>query len=218
MLKIQKLDFLISFYIGCIAVAELMGAKTIPLLALGSIHLNASVTFFIVPLIYSINDMITEVFGKDRAQSVVRSGLIVIFFFLLFSLFATHLSPTKRFAPTEPAYEQVFNVSARISAASLTAFAFGEFLDVFLFSKLRRKFGKKALWFRTNISNILSQFIDTFLFMALAFYALDKPLNDNVLFLFGMILPYWLLKCLMSFVETPLVYMGVAWLRDKKTA
>jgi len=215
-LKIQKLDFLISFYIGCIAVSELMGAKTTPLAHFGTVQLNASVAFFIVPLIYSINDSITEVFGKDRAQSVVRSGLLVVLFFFLFSLFAVHLSPTKRFLPTEKAYEQIFEVSARISAASLIAFAFGEFLDVYLFSRLRQKFGKKALWIRTNVSNILAQFIDTFLFITLAFYVLDKSVSSNFGFLFSLILPYWLLKCAMSFVETPIVYLLVNWLRKEK--
>ncbi|OGH11798.1 MAG: hypothetical protein A2857_04895 [Candidatus Levybacteria bacterium RIFCSPHIGHO2_01_FULL_36_15] len=80
MFKIQKLDFLISFYIGCIAVSELMGAKTFPLVALGNFKLSASVAIFAIPLIYSINDIITEVHGKERAQSVVRSGRISFWF------------------------------------------------------------------------------------------------------------------------------------------
>lgn len=215
MFNIQKNDFLISFYIGCIAISELMGAKSFPIVTLGSLHLSASVAIFVVPLIYSINDIFTEVYGKARAQSVVRSGLIVVLFFLLFSLLATHLPVTPRFASSEKAYEAVFNVSARISAASLIAFTVAEFLDVFIFARLRQKFGKKALWLRTNASNIISQFFDTSLFMVLAFYALNKPFGDNFSFLIGLILPYWLLKCLMSVIETPLVYLGVRWLKEK---
>jgi len=215
MLKIQKLDFLISLYIACIMVSELMGAKTFPLLHSGKFFLNASVGIFLVPLVYSINDIITEVFGKEKAQSIVRSGLVMIFFLLLFSIFAVHLPPSMRFLKSEKAYETIFTVSARISAASLTAFAIGEFLDVFIFVKLRQKLGKKALWLRTNISNIISEFFDTAIFMTLAFYAFDKPLGNNFAFLFSLILPYWLLKCFMSIIETPLVYLGVRWLREK---
>lgn len=214
MFKIQKLDFLISFYIGCIAVSELMGAKTFPITAIGNFNLSASVAIFVIPLVYSINDMITEVYGKQRAQSVVRSSLLVIFFFILFALLATTLPATKRFAVSESAYDLIFNVSIRISAASLFAFTVGEFLDVFIFAKIRQSFGKKALWFRTNASNFISQFLDTALFMTLAFYALDKPVNDNFAFLAGLILPYWLLKCFMSVIETPLVYIGVKWLKS----
>lgn len=216
MFKIQKLDFLISLYIAFIAVSELMGAKTTPLLTIGSFKLNASVAFFIVPLIYTINDAITEVFGKDRAQSVVRSGLFTVFFYLLFALFSTNLPPTKRFAPMDPAYKEIFGVSARIAASSLIAFTFGEFLDVYIFTKLRQKLGKKSLWLRTNASNIIAQFIDTFLFITLAFYAFDKGISDNFTFLLGLILPYWLLKCLMSIIETPFVYICVNWLKKEK--
>ncbi len=215
MFNIQKTDFLISFYIGCIAISELMGAKSFPIITLGSLHLSASVAIFVVPLIYSINDIFTEVYGKARAQSIVRSGLLVILFFLLFSLLATSLPSTPRFAAHEKAYETIFTVSARISAASLIAFTVAEFLDVFIFARLRQKFGKKALWFRTNASNIISQFFDTSLFMVLAFYALNKPFGDNFSFLIGLIIPYWLLKCAMSVIETPLVYLGVRWLKEK---
>jgi len=211
--KIQKLDFLISIYIACIVMSELMGSKTFPLLSIGSIKLSASVAIFFIPLVYSINDVITEVFGKAKAQSIVRSGLVMIFFLLIFSLLAVSLPATTRFMPLEKSYEQIFTFSARISAASLIAFTIGEFSDVFIFFKIRQRLGKRALWFRTNASNFLSEFLDTFIFITLAFYAFDKPLASNFSFLFGLILPYWFLKCCMSIIETPLVYVGVKWLR-----
>src|SRR5258707_15721241 len=118
MFKIQKLDFLIAFYIICVMISELMGAKTFPITSIGSFHLNATVVIFILPFIYAANDIIVEVFGKKRAQSIVRSSLFMIFFLLLFSLLATHLPASKRFAPTEPAYATIFGISARFSAAS----------------------------------------------------------------------------------------------------
>ena len=216
MFKIEKLDLLISIYIFCIAVAELMGAKTFPLVKLFGYQLNASVAIFVIPLIFTINDVITEVFGKERTRSVIRSGLFVIFLILLFSLLAINLPPSLRFQKTENAYDIIFGLSARIAAASLTAFTLAEFLDVFIFAKIREKLGKKALWFRNNASNFVSQFIDTFVFMFLAFYAFDKSFDSNIGFLFSLILPYWLLKCFMSIIETPFVYIGVKWLKDDK--
>lgn len=216
MLKIQKFDFLIVFYTTCIALSELMGGKTFPLVTIGAFHLSASVALFVVPLIYAINDTITEVYGKDRAQSVVRSGLVNIFFILVFSLLAVSLPATKRFMPMEKSYEMIFGVSARIAASSLTAFAIGEFFDVFVFARLRAKFGKAKLWLRTNVANFSAQFLDTVIFMFLAFYAFNRPFGDNIAFLIGLILPYWLLKCAMSVIETPLVYFGVNWLKVKK--
>ncbi|MFH0853168.1 MAG: queuosine precursor transporter [bacterium] len=217
MFKIKKFDFLVSIYIFCIAVAELMGAKTFHLLDIGSYALNASVAIFVIPILFTINDMIVEVYGKVRARSVIRSSLVVIFLFFLFSLLVTALPPSSRFAESETAYDSIFVKSARISAASLIAFALAEFLDVYIFARLRKILHGKALWLRNNLSNFISQFVDTTVFMFLAFYTLSTGLGDNFSFLFSLILPYWLLKCSMSVIETPFVYLGVRWLRNDKT-
>lgn len=216
MFKIQKLDLLIAFYIACICVSELMGAKTFPIITIGSFNLSASVAIFVIPIIYSINDVIVEVYGKEKSQSVVRSSLFIILFLLLFSLLVTNLSSTQQFASSEKAYELIFGVSIRISAASLIAFTLGEFSDVYIFAKLRKRFGKKVLWFRTNASNFISEFFDTSIFITLAFYSFVNSPLKNFLFLIGLILPYWFLKCLMSLVETPFVYIGVKWMKGNK--
>ncbi|HLD01453.1 MAG TPA: queuosine precursor transporter [Patescibacteria group bacterium] len=216
MFKIQKFDLLVSFYIFCIAVSELMGAKTFPLAQVFGFKLNASVAIFVIPLIFTINDVITEVFGKERARSVVRSGLLMIGLLLIVSLAFTALPPSPRFSASESAYDTIFMKSARIAAASLIAFGLAEFLDVYIFAKLREKLGKKSLWLRNNASNFVSQLLDTTVFMFLAFYALDQGLSSNLGFLISLIIPYWLLKCFMSIIETPLVYLGVRWLKDEK--
>lgn len=75
-LNIYKLDLLIALYIGCIAIAELMGAKTIPLVQFGWLNLNASVAVFVVPVLFSINDIVAEVYGPERTRSIIRSGLV----------------------------------------------------------------------------------------------------------------------------------------------
>ncbi len=215
MFSVQKLDLLISFYICCIVLSELMGAKTFPLATIGGYQLNASVAIFILPLIYSINDVIVEVYGKERAKSIVRSGLMIVGFIFTFSLLATYLPPSARFTASESAYDMVFGMSARLSAASLIAFTFAEFLDVYVYATLRETLGKKKLWLRNNVSNFVSQFIDTVVFMTLAFWSFDKPFAINTLFLWSLILPYWIVKCCMSIIETPLVYLGVYWLQSE---
>ncbi|MDP3988412.1 MAG: queuosine precursor transporter [Candidatus Levybacteria bacterium] len=217
MFKIRKFDLLLSVYIFCIAVSELMGAKTFPIINTGFLKLNASVAIFVIPLIFTITDIIIEVYGKERAHSMIRSGLIVIFLLLIFSIIATTLPPSKRFLPSEKAYDDVFVKSIRISAASLTAFAISAFLDAAVFVKIRKMLGKTKLWFRNNTSNFVSQFSDTIIFITLAFYALDKGFSDNSVFLISLIIPYWLLKCFMSVIETPLVYLGVSWLKKDKS-
>lgn len=214
----HKLDLLTALYVFCIAVSELMGGKTFPLLTIGDFTLNASVAIFTFPLVFSINDVIIEVYGRERARSIVRSALFVVALIFLFSLIAVWLPPSERFAATEAAYDTVFGLSARIAFASLVAFGVAEFTDLYIFSIIRRKLGSKALWLRNNASNFGAQLLDTVLFMTLAFYSLERGFAENAAFLFSLILPYWLLKCAMSVIETPFVYLGVKWLKsDKQT-
>lgn len=216
MFKISKMDLLLSLYIFCIAVAELMGSKVFAITKIGSFPLNASVAIFVIPVIFSINDIITEVYGKERARSIVRAGIFVVFLIFCFSALAIYLPPSTRFAPSEVAYDTIFGKSLRFSAASLVAFAVAELLDVFIFAEIRKKLGKSRLWLRNNVSNFISQFLDSVIFISLAFYTLGQSFESNFLFLSSLILPYWILKCLMSIIETPFVYAGVKWLKSDK--
>jgi uncharacterized integral membrane protein (TIGR00697 family) len=216
MFKIQKLDFLIAFYTTSVVLTELMGAKTVPLFSVGGFPISGTITLLVLPFIYSINDTIVEVFGKARAQSVVRSTLLMVLYIFIFSLIATLLPADKRFMPTNGAYTTIFGLSARFSAASLIAFAISEFSDVYIFAKMREKLGKKKLWLRINVSNFISEFFDTALFMTLAFYSFNFSIASNASFIAGIALPYWLLRCFMSVIETPLVYLGVKWLKNTK--
>lgn len=213
--SIHKLDFLISLYIFCILVSETLGGKTFPLMNTSLIKLNASVAVLLLPFVFSINDIITEVYGPERTRSIIRSSLIMIFLLFLFSLLATSLPPSSRFAANEKSYDLIFKQSARISFASLLAFALADLMDVLVFSQIRKLLGSKALWFRNNASNFISQFLDTFVFMTLAFYEPSHTLASNVTFLSSLILPYWLVKCFMSILETPFVYIGVKWLKKE---
>jgi len=73
--------------------------------------------------------------------------------------------------------------------------------------------GKKGLWFRNNLSNILAVFFDTLIFMTVAFYSTKISVSANASFLWGIILPYWFLKTIMSVISTPFVYLGIKWLK-----
>jgi queuosine precursor transporter len=201
--KKEKIDVLLGLYIGAIAAAELMGGKVFSLFGL-----NASVAIFVFPLTYTINDIIFEVEGKERAQHFMRTGFLVLLFLFAFTLLALVLPPAQRFQASNPAYQTVFKTSLRIIVASLTAFWLSERFDIYVFSKIRERLGKQALWLRNNVSNILSQFVDTALFMFLAFY---KP--GSFWFVVSLILPYWGLKCLFSAFHTPSAYAGVRWLK-----
>lgn len=211
-----KLLMLAGLYVFCILLAEIFGIKTIPVgdsvsFAFGPIsirELKVSVAIFLLPLIFSINDIIIEVWGKKTAKTLYRIGLSAIVGLALFSFFATRLPASQLFSGSEAAYDAVFSMTTRIAIASIIAFGISDLLDILIFARMRAKI--TSLGLRSNVSNILAQFIDTTLFVYLAFY------SGNHAMIWGIILPYWIFKCCMSVIVTPFVYLGVKWARGNK--
>lgn len=203
MINTQKLDLLLSLYIASLVCAELLGGKVFTLWTI-----SASVAIFVYPLTFTIDDMVTEVYGKARARSFVRSGFIVLILLFAFTSLATILPPAGRYVKMNPAYLTVFSQSQRIIIASLISFWLSEQFDVYVFAKIRSALGKNRLWLRANIANILGELVDTTIFMFLAFYT-----PGGAAFIVSLIIPYWILKCVMSVVHTPVTYLGVRWLQ-----
>lgn len=215
---VHRLDIVIALYIFFTLTSELLGAKTFPLVQIGSFTLNTSVAIFVLPFVFSITDVILEVYGKERARSVAFLGLGTIVLLILYTTLATGLPPSTRFAPTEAAYDTIFQQSIRMSIASIIAFACSQLLDIAVFSRLRERMEKHALWLRNNLSNFVGFFVDSLVFLTITFYAFDMGLNENVQFIVSLLIPYWLIRCALSIAETPFVYAGVKWLKqDLKT-
>jgi len=199
----KKLDLLLAIYITSLVAAELLGSKITTILGA-----NISVGIVAFPLTFLINDIVTEVAGKERARHFVRTGLLMLAILFGMVLIARALPPAGFYSHNE-AYETVFSNSLRIIVASLSAFVVSELLDITIFNKIKERM-KRFLWFRVNISNIVSQFIDTTVFTFIAFYMVTSAYDFNKMV--ALILPYWGLKILFSFVQTPLAYVGVYWL------
>lgn len=216
-MKIRKFDLLVGLYVFGIMVAELMGAKTFPVATIGNFHLTASVAIFVMPLLFTAVDAVVEVYGKERARSIVRAGLVIVLLQVLTAFFFTHLPASSHFEYEASAYSMVFGTTIRFGLASVLAFAASELLDVAVFSKLRQRMHGRSLWVRNNATNFLSQFVDSVVWTTLAFYSFGQSFGSNFSFLAGIIIPYYLVRCAMSIAETPLVYLGVRWLRPSKS-
>jgi uncharacterized integral membrane protein (TIGR00697 family) len=215
-LGMRKFDVLVALYVFGIMVAELMGAKTFPVATIGSFHLTASVAIFVMPLLFTSVDVIVEVYGKQRARSLVRTGLLIVLLQVLTAAIFTKLTPADHYASTQSAYATIFGTSIRFGLASVLAFAASELLDVAIFAKLRQRMHRNGLWLRNNVANFLSQFVDSAVWTTLAFYTFGLSLGANTSFLVGIIIPYYLVRVAMSVLETPFVYWGVRWLRPTK--
>ncbi len=184
---------------------NVLGAKIVPF---GPF--SVSVAFVIVPLSFLITDIVTEVYGKKTAREWILAGVISLFVFLLFILLFVALPPAARFTENRE-YTTIFGTSARIIAASITAFLLSEYSDVWTFLLVRDKTKKRFLWLRTNIANSISMTIDTFAFMFLAFYMLTPKFT--FWFVIQMIIPYLIFKIVWGVMSSPLVYTGANWLK-----
>ena len=215
---VRKFDVLIALYIFGIMAAELMGGKTFPVATFGSLRLSASVAVFVMPLLFTSVDVIVEIYGKQRARSVVRTGLLIVLLQVCTAALFTHLPSTAYFAATQSAYAAVFGTSIRFGLASVLAFAVSELLDVAVFAKMRQRMRRRGLWLRNNIANFLSQLVDSVVWTTLAFYTFRMGAGANVSMLLGIIIPYYLVRVGMSILGTPLVYLGVRWLQPNRRA
>ncbi len=199
-----KFFILVAIFVASVIAANLMGNK---IAVFG--FFDAAVGIMIFPLSILALDVIQEVEGKQTARRIVLATMAVLAYVLLITWIATQLPSAKRdFFPME--YNQIFGISVRVMIASIIAFLVGELADIEIFKRIRDWSKAKMLWLRATGSTIISQFVDTTVFMFLAFYGIT-PKHDAA-YLLVLIIPYWTLKCIIATFGTPLVYWGVQWL------
>jgi uncharacterized integral membrane protein (TIGR00697 family) len=201
----EKTNILLGVFVTGIVVANLLGSKIVDF---G--FFVASVGIFMYPVTFLATDIVAEVYGRKKAMNFVMTGLITNAIMFIMVAAAVVLPPAARY-PSNEAFLEVFNPSLRIIGASIIAFFIGQLHDVSAFEFWKEKTGGKYLWLRNNASTIVSQFIDSTIFMFLAFFRMTP--EYTVPFIFALIIPWWLLKVTIALADTPLVYLGVRWLR-----
>lgn len=204
----QKVQILLGVFIAALIAGNLLGTKIANLWIF-----IASVGIFMYPITFLVTDVVEDVFGKEKVKGFVIAGFISIVIVMLFTVLSVLLPPAARY-PSNEAFLAVFNPSIRIMIASLVAFLIAQYHDIWAFNFWKRKTKGRFLWLRNNLSTVVSQFIDTTLFMFIAFY-MATPMY-TVDFIFALIIPYYLLKVLIAVFDTPFVYLGVWWLKGEK--
>ncbi len=203
--KEKKTSLLQGLFIAALIAANLLGTKIAKLW-----FIEFSVGIFAFPITFLITDVIEEVHGKEKTKQLVTTGLISLIFVLLLTSLSVSLPFAERSLVQEE-YTQIFGISLRIFVASITAFSISQFHDVWAFNFWKEKTHGRFLWLRNNLSTITSQFLDTTIFMFIAFYGISPKFT--VSYIFALIIPYWILKIVVALFDTPFVYLGVSWLK-----
>ncbi len=155
-------------------------------------------------LTFLSTDVIAEVWGVRYARYAVMLGLLARVLMLVFFTFAVWI-PSAPYWENQDAYESVLGLagSGRIIIAGIFAYLVSQFSDVFIFHTLKeRDFGRNFLWKRNLISTGISQFLDSSIFILIAF--LNVLTAQQIA---AAILGQLLVKWLIAVLDTPFVYL-----------
>ena len=187
------------FYGGMVCIAGVLGNKQV---ALGPLAVEAGIFAFLMLVITS--SAVAELFGRSTANRLVLFGFVPLLISLALSLVVLGL-------PASPemdryrlgAFETVMSATPRIWLGGILAYGISTLLNVSIFSRLKSGEGGRLLWLRAAVASMLSQIVDTLIFITVAFYGV---------FPIGRLLAGQMLaKVVLSAVLVPpLVYLFVA--------
>ncbi|MEW6128925.1 MAG: queuosine precursor transporter [Acidobacteriota bacterium] len=190
---------LAGFFVTNALLAEILGGK---LIQVGTYVMSMGVVPW--PVVFLTTDLINEYFGRDgvRHLTFITVGLILFAFALIFiaiNIPAAPVSPV-----SDEAFNQVLGQSLWIIVGSIIAFIISQLLDVFVFWRFRDQTGGRHLWLRSTGSTIFSQFVDTFVILAIAFWLPGKLKTRDFL---GLAFTNYSYKLLIAVSLTPLIYL-----------
>ncbi|MEA3015859.1 MAG: queuosine precursor transporter [Sphingomonadales bacterium] len=164
------------FYGGMVCIAGVLANKQV---ALGPLGVEAGIFAFL--MLVATSSAVAELFGRDIANRLVLIGFIPLVFSILLAILvlalpAAHDMPADRLG----AFNTVMGGTPRIWAAGIVAYGISQFLNVTIFSALRGKGEGRMIWLRAAIAAILSQIVDTLLFITISFYG-EFPITDLLL-------------------------------------
>ena len=157
------------------------------------------------PITFLITDLISEIYGKKKANQIVTAGIFASFFSMGI-LYLADLVPAIKVSPVDDEiFTHVFSLSPIAVLASMFAYLLAQYIDISIYHFWKRITKGKYLWLRNNFSTFTSQFIDTFTVVILLciFEVLPWTLFK------GLIISGFLFKVMIAALDTPLLYLFV---------
>ena len=172
---------------------------------LGNSLFELSVGILPYPITFLITDLISEIYGKKRANQVVVTGIFASFFSMGILLIANEVPAIKNSPIDDETFNQVFALSPIAALASMIAYLLAQFVDIRIYHFWKNLTQGKMLWLRNNFSTFSSQLIDTVLVVGLLsiFGVLEWKL------FWGLVISGFLFKIIIAALDTPLLYLFV---------
>ena len=163
------------------------------------------------PITFLITDIISEIFGKRKANQVVVMGILASIFSIGLLLLGDVLPANSSSPIDDKTFNLVFSASPLAVLASMSAYLIAQFLDIRIYHFWKQLTKGKYLWLRNNFSTFSSQIIDSTTVIALLCF-FDILAWD--LFL-GLVLSSIIFKIIVAIIDTPLLYFLVGLIRKK---
>ena len=126
---------------------------------IGNYTFAQSVGLLAYPVTFLVTDIISEIYGKNKANQVVTAGLIASLFMLIVITVADSVTATVWSPVSDDVFSMVFGLSGAAVFASMMAYLFAQYVDIRIFHFWKRLTKGRHLWLRNNASTIFSQFI-----------------------------------------------------------
>lgn len=177
----------------------------------GSKLFEISVGILPYPITFLITDLISEIYGKKRANQVVVTGIFASLFSLGIILVANSVPATSWSYVQDDMFSTVFGSTAIAVAASMMAYLFAQFVDIQVYHFWKRLTKGKHLWLRNNFSTWFSQFVDTCTILILL-CSFDIIAWEKFK---GLLIAGFLFKVIIALLDTPFLYLGVYLFRKR---
>ena len=201
---------LAALFIASLVASNLIFQKFIYWNPFGWYRFEISVGLLPYPLTFLITDILSEIYGKRKANQVVIAGIFASLFSILIIL-VSDFAPAISSSPIDnQTFHQVFGLSPLAVLASMIAYLLAQFLDIRIFHFWKNLTKGKHLWLRNNFSTFISQFIDTFIVLTLlcSFKILPWSIFETLL------ISGFLFKIIFAALDTPIIYAIVYWFRS----
>ncbi len=218
--------FIASFFVANALIAECIGGKLFslervfgmeprPFSLLGEEGLTYTLTCGVLlwPLEFVMTDIVNEFYGPKAVRRISYIAVILICYAFLMFYFAIHVPANREFwigsrsadgvPDMQAAFSSIFGQGMWIIFGSLVAFLVSQLLDVWVFHRIKKVTGEKKVWLRATGSTLVSQFIDSFIVLFIAFKIGNGWSYQRILAI-GLV--NYSYKAAMALLLTPLIY------------
>ena len=202
---------LAALFITSLVVSNLIFQKFFYWNPFGLYNFKISVGILPYPITFLITDIISEIYGKKKANQVVVVGIFASFF-SMFIIYVANVVPAIDTSPIgDEVFSNVFGLSPIAVLASMIAYLFAQFIDIRIFHFWKAYTKGKHLWLRNNFSTFTSQFVDTLTVLVLlcSFGVLPWSI------FYSLLISGFLFKVLVALFDTPILYGAVYLFRRK---